>query len=140
MSKFKILNTKNKNITYFIVVIVCILHFLSATSQTITIQGTVADTNQKAIVGAIITIQKNHTITDSVGKFQFHHLLAGKTLLLVTHTSFKFITKLIAITTANILPIPIILEHNENMLDEVVVTGVTKSMLLKESPISITNC
>ncbi|MBC7651236.1 MAG: TonB-dependent receptor [Deinococcales bacterium] len=125
--------------TYFVIVIVCLLHFLSATSQTITIQGAVADANQKAIVGAIIIIQKNHTVTDSVGKFQVNHLLAGNTLLQVTHTSFKSIAKLITITTSNVLPIPIILEHNENILDEVVVTGVTKSMLLKESPVSITN-
>lgn len=128
-----------------LVLLVMFMTAVGISAQTITVKGTVVDTNNEAIVGASVMIKGSSqgTKTDIDGKFSLNGVKSGEKL------TFSYI----GMKSKTLTPkssMRVVLETDENMLDEVMVVafgeqkkssftgsaGVVKSDILKKKQLT----
>jgi iron complex outermembrane receptor protein len=100
--------------------------------------GKVTDkTNQQPIPFATIFIPDLHvfTTTDSIGNYHFEKLPSGTYQVQINALGFKTFSKVISISGAKLGNFE--LDESATELAEIVVTGSSKAMEIKKSPISI---
>ncbi|MDI9366239.1 MAG: TonB-dependent receptor [Flavobacterium sp.] len=113
--------------------------FTQITAQSTNLTGNITDAQQKPIAGATILCDNHTAISDSNGLFQLTQLSFGKKQLVIKHTSFKRYIGIIYLSVKKQNSIAIVLEANNELLEEVVITGTANQTLLKENPVNITN-
>ncbi|WP_108868782.1 TonB-dependent receptor [Aquimarina aquimarini] len=116
--------------------IICLLFCLTAYSQdlySVKIKVVDKDTNTP-LVGAHISINNKHTVTNTEGDFYFKNILAQEYTLSITHIGYKpyHTTIEIPLFAANIIAI----EANQSVLEEVIVSGDTNQKRIQKSSLS----
>lgn len=115
------------------------LLFTQVIAQSANLTGNITDAQQKPIAGATILCDNHTAISDSNGVFQLTQLAIGKKQLVIKHISYKSYIGIINLTVNKQNSIAIALEANNELLEEVVITGSVNQTLLKENPVNITN-
>ncbi|MBC8155814.1 MAG: TonB-dependent receptor, partial [Bacteroidetes bacterium] len=111
---------------------------LTARAQQLT--GVVTDkaTNQH-ISGATVYLpdQQQGTLTDSAGHYQFLNLPDGRYQIEVRYLSYKTQIRRVQVTATATTTANFSLDNDVSQLNEVIVTGVTRSSEIRKSPVSI---
>jgi iron complex outermembrane receptor protein len=77
------------------------------------------------------------TITDGLGHFILENIPDGKYIIQVSCIGYDNFEKTIFVKNGNELTLHIFLTANTKIVDEVVVTGVTRETLIRENPVSV---
>ncbi len=104
----------------------------------ITVSGRVQDAQSaEPIIGATIHIADNNAfaISDEDGRYEIRNLRPGTLLFEISYISYKVLIQRIAISKDTVLNFS--LSESVTELHEVVVTGVSRSTALRETPIAI---
>jgi len=107
-------------------------------AQKAALVGRIIDVHHQPIASASIICDSITTISDNNGYFQLQQLTFGKKQIVVRHASYKHYTTTINLNI-NTKSTTIILDPDSTLLEEVVITGTTRQVLLKENPVNITN-
>lgn len=100
------------------------------------LNGIVKHGNEPAI-SATVSLQKQNTITDSMGRFVFESVNPGKYTLHIFMTGFEPYLQPVLITENEIKEIQVQLIPHPSSLDAIVITGTLKPMKKLESPIAV---
>ncbi|WP_316634859.1 TonB-dependent receptor [uncultured Flavobacterium sp.] len=84
-----------------------------------------------------LTGTKYKTVTDSLGYYNLENVAVGNYTMQVTSTGFKSITRRISVVEGQNVKFDFDLEDNENLLNEVVVSGTLKPVKRLESAVPV---
>ncbi len=119
--------------TQFTFLFICIIQFFGFGQTLVT--GTVRDreTNQ-LLAGCVLTIQNfsQGALTDTFGRFKL--TVSDKSIIIVSYVGYLTDTLRTNTATDNY---KIFLLPDHKLLDEVIITGVSKATLIKENPIAM---
>ncbi|MCZ8283823.1 MAG: carboxypeptidase-like regulatory domain-containing protein, partial [Bacteroidia bacterium] len=77
------------------------------------------------------------TTSDSIGQFSFQNLAPGTYTVEVSAVGFNKFEKPLTVVAGETLQLNLQLSIDKHILDEVVITGVTKATLIRENPVAI---
>ncbi|MDQ5928286.1 MAG: hypothetical protein QG594_60, partial [Bacteroidota bacterium] len=122
-----------------IVLFVAVLFFNVSFSQNNSLSGVVTEANGAAIPGVNVSVlnAKYNTSTDMEGKYSFKSLPSGSTTLVVTSIGFQPLK--IKVTIEGNVVQNVTLIENQNVLDDVIITGVANPRAKVKSSVSITS-
>jgi len=97
------------------------------------ISGTISNNQFQPIIGAHVGVEGTllGTITDLNGQFVIHNLKPGRYTLHISAVGYKNISKVIDITENEVLRVQIIIEDNEFIIPEVLITGKSDRIFSK---------
>ena len=120
--------------------VVAFLLMLSADAQLAIVKGKIMSANDPVpYAGVSLKDSKLRVIADSTGNFILNGIPAGTHILKVSYVGYIGVEKTISIHKGEEMVLNISLLPNNETLNEVVVTGVSKATLIKENPVSIVN-
>jgi iron complex outermembrane receptor protein len=99
---------------------------------TITAQG-------KSLASASIGINRQGLFSDSSGRYRVNGLKGGSYTVSVSHIGYETTIRKLVIKENQELRLDVNLEPAAGILNEVVVTGVSKATMIRENPIAITS-
>jgi outer membrane receptor protein involved in Fe transport len=121
-----------------VILVVWIVLVTIANAQTATLSGKVTSTGRPVEFATVFLKGTSQAATtDSLGIFLFKHLAAGTYTLQVIGVEFIKAEKLVPIEEGNDLVVAVELATDKHILEEVVITGVTKATLIRENPVAI---
>lgn len=111
---------------------------LNAFSQKGTLKGTVTQAG-KQLTSVTITLsqQKLSTVSDSSGNFTIRYIPYGKYTLKATSVGYEAYQKEVLINSTDPYLINIELQENQQLLDDVVITGTLKPVSKSKSPVPV---
>lgn len=121
-----------------ITIVFGLLHMVNTSLAQSSLSGKITDkTNQQAIPYAAISIPDLHvhTTSDSAGKYHFEKLPAATYQVQISTLGYKTFSKVITVKGATVINFE--LDESTTELAEVVVTGSSKAIEIKQSPVSI---
>jgi iron complex outermembrane receptor protein len=111
---------------------------LQSNAQTSGLSGKVSSAGKPVEYATVFLKGTSHaTTSDSLGMFLLSNLAAGIYTLEVTGVEFIKTEKLINIEEGSYLSLTVELAADKHLLEEVVITGVTKATLIRENPVAI---
>jgi outer membrane receptor for ferrienterochelin and colicins len=119
---------------------ICCLLFLQQTifAQSGSIRGTIQADNQPVpYINIILVGTKLGNSTDSLGKFTISNIPLGNYSLVVSGLGYKTLKTTVKITDKKAITLNLELQTDQNQLQEIVVTGTMKEVVLSESPVPI---
>ena len=128
-----------KTVLQRFVLLAMIMLFNFSFSQNSTLSGTVSDGEGLPIIGANITIKGSQkgTTTDADGKYSINGLKDGDVTVVTSYLGFKKTETVIRVSGATVQNISLVAE--DNLLEDVVITGVANPKAKIKSSVSITS-
>lgn len=122
---------------YFLSLVGITLSFVASAQQLV---GTVTDKASNQIISGVTIFMpdlKQGVLTDSLGRYQLTNLSAGTYLLEARCLGYKTQTRRVQLTANATITADFSLNPDVAQLNEVIVTGVTRSSEIRKSPVSI---
>ena len=114
----------------------CVLLFLSVAGQDISLKGKVESGGKPVAYASIVFGKKQVVTADSLGLFIINNIPGDKIKLEITAAGYKRQEQVIMLS-AGMPELVIQMEQEEQMLDDLVVTGTMKAVKRSESPVAV---
>lgn len=102
------------------------------------VSGEVVDSKEGVpFANVILKDGKYGTITDENGNFEFKNIPIGDYHLTVSYIGYETYKKQITVLKDNNINLKVRLQESSEMLESIVLTGVTRETLINENPISV---
>lgn len=122
----------------FSIAIIYTLKALSADAQTATITGSILADGKPVELASILLHPTNMgALSDASGNFFIQNIPAGNYQLRISCVGYNDYAKTILLKSGDHLSFTVPLVSNKATLSEVVVTGVSKTTLIRENPVAI---
>ncbi|MGN6531819.1 MAG: TonB-dependent receptor [Ginsengibacter sp.] len=108
-----------------------------ANGQSASITGEITSGGKPVVMASIDLGGLSATLSDSAGIYAFNHIAEGNYLLSASCIGFDVFKKQVSVQAGEQLLLNISLSAAASMLNEVVITGVSRKTFLLESPVSI---
>ena len=118
--------------------LISLLYSSAALAQTGFLSGTVM-AEGKAVPWATVELRKTEhgAITDTTGGFQLKNISAGTYRLRISCIGYAELERTVQVSAQGLVLPSLILISNKSVLNEVVVTGVSRKTLIRENPVAI---
>jgi iron complex outermembrane receptor protein len=89
------------------------------------------------VASASISLQQQHTVSDSSGLFKITGLKEGSYTIRVSYVGYELTTRKVYVQPGQQISVNVDLAPAKGTLNEIVVTGVSRATLIKENPVAI---
>ncbi|TKK72071.1 TonB-dependent receptor [Ilyomonas limi] len=122
--------------------LLCVIFFAGTANtlfaQTASIAGKIVSEGKPVALASVVLAETNQgTVTDSYGYFLISNVIPGTYRIHISYIGYDNIERQLTLKNNESVTLTITLVNNRSMLDEVVVTGVSKATHVRENPVAV---